>query len=604
MYASFFGLQQLPFSIAPDPRYLYMSERHREALAHLLFGLQGGGGFVLLSGEIGAGKTTVCRCFLEQVPPDCQVAYIFNPQLTVPELLQTVCDEFGIAVPARTTPASLKTYIDALNAHLLAAHAQGRHCLLIIDEAQHLSAEVLEQLRLLTNLETRERKLLQIILIGQPELRTLLAGAGLEQLAQRVIARYHLGALTAPETAAYVAHRLAVAGLAGPLPFDAAALRRLHALSGGVPRRINLLCDRALLGAFAEGRARVGSRVVDRAASEVFDAGALTLRQRPVVLLAAGLVGGLTVAVLAGAWLMAGSAGMRKSAGGAPAAAAASAAARSVAGSGAVAVHAPAAVPASASTSASASTLAPPSAASQAMAAAGGLSVDTAGVVATPVRRATLEPTALPLLPAPGPGVFPADEARAWRDLAPLWGWQVPATMVTDPCLGARTQPLRCYRTAAGTLVQLRQLDRPVLLVLRDGDGPPRFARLVSLGAQGAVLAADGQHYALSIDGLARLWRGEFNTFWRAPDGYQRLLEPGASGPAVDALAQGLATLRQAPPPPPGQVLGGELASRLASFQLAQGLKPDGLAGPTTFMQLNRALAVVEPRLAAAAPER
>ena len=274
MYVSYFGLRQAPFSIAPDPRYLYMSERHREALAHLLYGVQGGGGFVLLSGEIGAGKTTVCRCFLEQVPAGCQVAYIFNPRLTVTELLQSVCDEFGIAVapPAPGGQPTVKPYIDALNAHLLAVHARGGQCVLIIDEAQNLSPRVLEQLRLLTNLETNERKLLQIILIGQPELRSLLAEPGMEQLAQRVIARYHLGALTAPETAAYVAHRLAVAGRQGAVPFDAPALRRLHNVSGGVPRRINLLADRALLGAYAQGKAQVGRKLIDHAAREVFDA--------------------------------------------------------------------------------------------------------------------------------------------------------------------------------------------------------------------------------------------------------------------------------------------------------------------------------------------
>ncbi|WP_137736057.1 ExeA family protein, partial [Pseudaquabacterium pictum] len=223
MYVSFFGLQHPPFSIAPDPRYLYMSERHREALAHLLYGVQAGGGFVLLTGEIGAGKTTVCRCFLEQVPAGCQVGYIVNPKLSVGELLQTVAEEFGIPpLPgAAAGSATVKAWVDALNQHLLAAHAQGRHCVLIIDEAQHLSAEVLEQLRLLTNLETHERKLLQIILIGQPELRSQLAAPGMEQLAQRVIARYHLQALSAAETVAYVAHRLAVAGLAGANPFDA-----------------------------------------------------------------------------------------------------------------------------------------------------------------------------------------------------------------------------------------------------------------------------------------------------------------------------------------------------------------------------------------------
>ena len=606
MYAPYFGLKQLPFSIAPDPRYLYMSERHREALAHLLFGVQGGGGFVVLSGEIGAGKTTVCRCFLEQVPPDCQVAYIFNPQLTVPELLQTVCDEFGIAVPAGRVPPSLKTYIDALNAHLLAAHALGRHCLLIIDEAQHLSAEVLEQLRLLTNLETRERKLLQIILIGQPELRTLLAGAGLEQLAQRVIARYHLGALSATETAAYVAHRMAVAGLAGPLPFDTAALRRIHVLSSGVPRRINLLCDRALLGAFAEGRARVGARIVDRAASEVFDAGAPAARRRPLVLLATGLLGGLAGSVLAGAWLLAGPPAQRNPA----IAAAVLVSAASASASAAASATAPLAAASSSADLAAAPVAAGRGAASgPAVAPAFAPGGVVGAAVALPATAQAPPPPLLPsagppLLPSPGPTVFGADEARAWRDLAPLWGWQLPATVANDPCLGARTQQLRCYRTAAGTLVQLRQLDRPVLLVLHAGDGLPRFARLVSLGAQRAVLAAGEQRYAVSIDELARLWRGEFATLWRVPEGYQRPLAAGASGPAVDHLAQGLAVLRREPPPAPGQVLGGELASRLAGFQLAQGLQPDGLAGPTTFMQLNRALAVVEPRLAPAAPQR
>ncbi|MBW3656852.1 MAG: AAA family ATPase, partial [Gemmatimonadetes bacterium] len=246
MYAPYFGLTQEPFSIAPDPRYLFMSERHREALAHLLYGLGAGGGFVLLTGEIGTGKTTVCRCFLEQMPAHCNVAYIFNPKLTVTELLQSVCEEFRISVPRKDLlPPTVKDYLDPLNAFLLREHAAGRNNLLIIDEAQNLSAEVLEQLRLLTNLETRERKLLQIILIGQPELRTLLARPELEQLAQRVIARYHLGPLTEEETAQYVRHRLEVAGLARTLPFERKALQRIHQLSRGVPRRINLLCDRA-----------------------------------------------------------------------------------------------------------------------------------------------------------------------------------------------------------------------------------------------------------------------------------------------------------------------------------------------------------------------
>ena len=189
MYEEYFGLQQEPFSIAPDPRFLYLSARHREALAHLLYGVDRGGGFVLLTGEVGAGKTTVCRCFLQHLPRRCNVAYILNPMCSSHEMLKSVCAEFGLA-PAHQAAPSTQDCIDALNAFLLQAHAAGQSCLLIIDEAQNLAPTVLEQLRLLTNLETDERKLLQILLIGQPELREMLARPEMTQLAQRVIARF------------------------------------------------------------------------------------------------------------------------------------------------------------------------------------------------------------------------------------------------------------------------------------------------------------------------------------------------------------------------------------------------------------------------------
>ncbi|WP_338771505.1 AAA family ATPase [Massilia sp. METH4] len=299
MYNRFFNLTQSPFSIAPDPRYLFMSERHREALAHLLYGVGSGGGFVLLTGEIGAGKTTVCRSFIEQVPADCRLAYIFNPKLSVEELLQTVCDEFRIALPPGA--ATVKHHVDAINAHLLESHARGENNVLVIDEAQNLSPAVLEQLRLLTNLETSERKLLQIILIGQPELRAMLARPELEQLAQRVIARYHLGPLSAAETGQYITHRLAVAGLAGPSPFPADVTRLVHALAHGVPRRINLLCDRALLGAYVENRPQVTRKIVRRAAGEVFGTDVVP-RARPRWPLVAGGVLAGAVLTAAAAW--------------------------------------------------------------------------------------------------------------------------------------------------------------------------------------------------------------------------------------------------------------------------------------------------------------
>jgi len=300
MYNNYFHLKGAPFSIAPDPRYLFMSERHREALAHLLYGIGSGGGFVLLTGEIGAGKTTVCRCFIEQIPENCRLAYIFNPRLSVEELLQTVCDELHIVLPPHEgAPPGIKGYVDAINAYLLDAHAQGLNNVLVIDEAQNLSAEVLEQLRLLTNLETSERKLLQIILIGQPELRAMLARPELEQLAQRVIARYHLGPLSVEETGAYVAHRLAVAG-AGASPFPPALTPLIHALTHGVPRRINLLCDRALLGAYVENSPQVTRAILKKAAAEVFAGEAPPPRRLRLPLVAGGVLAAL--AVSAAAW--------------------------------------------------------------------------------------------------------------------------------------------------------------------------------------------------------------------------------------------------------------------------------------------------------------
>lgn len=268
MYEFFYGLKERPFAITPNPRFVYLSPRHQDALAHLLYGVGtgGSGGFVQLTGEVGTGKTTLCRLVLEQVPDNTRIALILNPMLNPPELLRAVCAELEIDVSEAGD--SMQLLQQALNAYLLDRHAAGERVVLIIDEAQNMTREGLEQIRLLTNLETETDKLLQILLLGQPELRVLLARPELRQLAQRITARYHLDPLNREETAQYVRHRLAVAG-APRCPFTRDALKALYQVSDGVPRLINIIADRALVAGYAEEDERIDGGLVRAAAREV-----------------------------------------------------------------------------------------------------------------------------------------------------------------------------------------------------------------------------------------------------------------------------------------------------------------------------------------------
>lgn len=546
MYASYFGLKHEPFSIAPDPRYLFMSERHREALAHLLYGLGGGGGFVLLSGEIGTGKTTVCRLFLEQIPPNCNVAYIFNPKLTVIELLQSICDEFHIRVAPREGGApTVKDYLDPLNEFLLQAHAAGRNNVLIIDEAQNLSAEVLEQLRLLTNLETRERKLLQIILIGQPELRSMLARPELEQLGQRVIARYHLDALTPAETAQYIQHRLEVAGLERALPFERSAMQRIHLLARGVPRRINLLCDRALLGAFAQAKPAVDKATVNQAAGEVFGSTpqAASPRKRMAAVLALGLAAG--------------------------------------AGLFAAASHV---MDAPVVRTASAPAPLPPVPAT-----AKGSGNDA---VSMPVAAASLSPAARS---SPAGEVAPPslirDQAQAWRELAKAWKAEPGEG---EPCKALQKERLQCF-SGNLSLALIRELARPGIVTLDAATGAPSYALLTALTRESATLRAGGAEQTVTLAALAARWNGQFSTLWRTPPGYAGWM--AESGPTVDWMADQVALASGSPAAPGPKRLDAQLKSQLKTFQVAHGLVADGQPGPLTLMQLNRVAGLGEPRL-------
>jgi general secretion pathway protein A len=542
MYTDYFNLKQQPFSIAPDPRYLFMSERHREALAHLLYGIGSGGGFVLLTGEIGAGKTTVCRCFIEQIPDNCRLAYIFNPKLTVEELLLTICDEFRIGLPpASAGTLGVKGYVDAINGYLLDSHARGNDNVLVIDEAQNLSPQVLEQLRLLTNLETSERKLLQIILIGQPELRTMLARPELEQLAQRVIARYHLGPLSAAETGAYVAHRLTVAGAhpGNPIPGSLAPL--IHRLTHGVPRRINLLCDRALLGAYVENSREVTPKILRRAAQEVFAGEGPPPGGRAAAPLRWPLVAG---GVLAGAAISA------------------------------------------------AAWQAVPHAAAPAPAAV--------AVAAKPRAQPAAKPKAAEAAPAPAPApakpLLLATQTEALRELGTLWGQQLPTE---EPCQGAPKLNLRCYQGRGG-LYELRLLDRPAIIALHDGQ-KLGYAVLTAIDDNSATLSVNGQRQTVSLGALASRFDGEYTTLWKVPRAFRDEVHPGDTGADVDWIAGRLAELNSAAPPRADQPLDDATRRLLRAFQAKQNLKADGVAGPRTYMRLNQLSGVDEPHLLLAA---
>jgi general secretion pathway protein A len=268
MYTRYFGLIEKPFAIAPNPRYLFMSELHREALAHLMYGISSEGCIILLTGDVGTGKTTVCRCLIDQLPDTTGIALILNPKLTITDLLKTICEELKIGIPA--VAPTIKRYIDHLNIYLLDAHSRGRNTALIVDEAQNLDIEILEQLRLLTNLETNTNKLLQIILIGQPELRNILSDPKLSQINQRITTRYHLEPLKVDDVTTYIEHRIAIAGgNSRNILFSEKAIRYVAKISKGIPRVINILCDHALLGAYADNSDHVSLKIMKKAAGEL-----------------------------------------------------------------------------------------------------------------------------------------------------------------------------------------------------------------------------------------------------------------------------------------------------------------------------------------------
>jgi general secretion pathway protein A len=550
MYEDYFGLKKKPFSIVPDPGYFYMSRGHREALAHLWYGITNEGGFVLLTGEVGAGKTTVCRRFLQLVPDDFEVAFILNPKQTAEELLATICDEFRIPYPEGSE--SVKTFVTLINDYLLDLHEKGRKAILILEEAQNLKPEVLEQVRLLTNLETKQRKLLQMIMLGQPELRDMLKQPQLRPLSQRITARYHLGPLSKDEVWEYVEYRLSVAGLTRSRPFSPRTMGKLFRLTGGVPRLINVVCDRALLGAYVKGKEQIGRRMLAIAAREVAgERGSRSVWLRAALASALLLVlcaGAGTAYVTRGAWSSWRAAILARLQ------------------HGTVSVE---------RTDAAAVATAPAKVDAREMAGASGISN---------LSRPTAESSA-------------KTQEQAFEVLFREWHAVYDGRSANDLYEQARAQGLRGL-AAAGSLGDLRFMNKPAVLTFKDESGVQYYGTLTSLKGDRAIVMIGNEERRVDAGEIARWWTGDYLLLWREPQSFKQSVKPGQTGPMVEWIGERLA-LTQGRSLPSDRVLtyDKQMVEQVKRFQLVNGMVPDGVVGTRTVIGLGGVVASGDPSL-------
>ena len=533
MYIEYFGLTKKPFSIVPDPHNFFLSAGHREALAHLLYGIKSDGGFVLLTGDVGTGKTTACRRLIELLPPDLEVAFILNPKLTVEELLATICDEFGIRYPPGNQ--SIKVFVSLINDYLFQIHAEGRRAVLILEEAQNLKPEVLEQIRLLTNLETKEHKLLQMIMIGQPELKQLLSQPQLLQLSQRITARYHLGPLSKEEIPQYVNYRLSIAGMDRNRLFPPSTLKKLFRLSGGLPRLINVICDRALLGAFVQGKDQVDKKTLIEAAREVSGDKRLQ-RLRPIFV---QLFLAVSLLVL---FVALGTAYYLNRSGPLP---------EVVTKKGVQPID----------------------------------PIDPIGKKIIPIKD-NLE----------RPKDMTGEETKKKAYEAIFQKWRL-AYKRGDLCKQARAQGLQCLKGKA-SLIMLRQMNKPAVLTLVDQKKEKYYATLTSLQEETATCVIGKETRIVDLKEIDRWWSGDYLLLWRAPSEYTEDFKPGSRGPMVNWLERHLTlALKRVVSAGQNQVYNGEMVGLVEKFQLAIGLIPDGIVGPQTIMPLMTAAGYDDPAL-------
>jgi len=555
MYNEYFGLTDTPFSIAPDPHYLYMSDQHREALAHLVFGMSTGGGFILLTGDVGTGKTTVCRCLLEQVPEDANVALILNPKVKAYELLATICDELGIEYPEGE--ASIKVLVDRINRYLLDEYARGRKTVVILEEAQNLDTDVLEQLRLLTNLETNEHKLLQIVMLGQPELLEMLASPKMSQLSQRITARYHLKALSRKEADEYVNHRLSVAGMHRVL-FPDSTRSLLYRLSEGIPRRINLLCDRAEEHAFFAPRLRkapawwlAGS--VALAAIFAFGFGVISFQEASGPDELSSIISQQHNLPLV----------LERT-------------------PSSIVVEKTKSQPENLMTTAK---LNDKSGEMNKQTVISDVKMSNKGEIK---KLAVMKQGISDL-----PGFIPEGSSTAstlemaYISLLKLWKVALPKNMI-DPCEQARNKGLGCL-SRKGNMRSIVHMNRPVVLKLFDKNGQAFYVAFINLQDELATIILEGKEYKVRISDLEENWFGDYTLIWKPPPGLDdSIIRFGDKGPHVHWLATKLAQV-QGRPPVSGKSdeFNTFLSEKLEAFQRSGGLLSDGLAGALTLIHLN-----------------
>lgn len=529
MYKDFFGLTDLPFSIVPSARFLFLSGRHKEALAHLQAGLGDGGGFALLTGEVGTGKTTVSRALLSQLDDNVKPGLILNPTFTVPDLLGAICDEFKISYPEQ---ASLKQFTDAIYQYLLANHAKGIQTLVIIDEAQHLTPDVLEQLRLLTNLETDSRKLLKVLLIGQPELQQRLQQENLRQLAQRITARYHLLPLSVDEVESYISYRLSMAGQMNTV-FTLPAIKGIAVQTGGIPRLINLVCDKAMLYSYHRGSHEVDRNIAEQACHDVLSwqsSAPVMARKSYWRYVVAGVLG-LSLMGTSHFYL---------------------------------------------STLPTAHSVQPQEALSV-------LEVPAELVVDESISDG-IPPEILsePEIPMASYIQSSRRSVLAMQTLLKVWGFE--ASLLEANCENSSRAQLYCYQ-GQGDLLELQVLNRPAVLTLYE-EHKPFFAVLYAVNDESIELLLAEQRIEVPLSWLEERWIGEYQLLWRSPLSEQRVLRVGAQSEDVLVLDKLLSS-----------VVGGTVSSigafdqkvkeKVQLFQRWQGLIDDGIVGPRTLMALD-----------------